>query len=110
MAAQGPQEIGRKAALCKEIERATHPARLKAQGSRSCIFQFKFCAQVDAYGACATPVLSEKPPMTPEGFMTKYRLAAYAALACFGFTGASALAQDHAYSEGAVQVVTKIRT
>ena len=42
--------------------------------------------------------------------MTKYRLAAYAALACFGFTGASALAQDHAYSEGAVQVVTKIRT
>ncbi len=42
--------------------------------------------------------------------MTQNRFAACAALACFAFAGANALAQDHAYSEGAVQVVTKIRT
>jgi hypothetical protein len=42
--------------------------------------------------------------------MTKHRFTACVALACFAFASAGAFAQDHAYSEGAVQVVTKIRT
>jgi hypothetical protein len=42
--------------------------------------------------------------------MTKHRFAACAALACFAFASAGALAQDHSYSEGPVQLVTKIRT
>jgi hypothetical protein len=40
----------------------------------------------------------------------KHRLAAVAALACFAAMSASAFADDHSYTEGAIMNVAKIRT
>ena len=40
----------------------------------------------------------------------KYRLAAYAAFATLACTSVTALADDHAYTQGAVVNVTRIRT
>jgi hypothetical protein len=42
--------------------------------------------------------------------MNRNRFAAYAAFACVAWAGGTALADDHAYTEGAVVNVSRIRT